>query len=266
MRKYIAEHCTIHYVEKLDVKYYQTQQDTMMILLQKKKDPEEKYLFKRNGSIYISPSYQALNALVKGSTTLQASGFEVKTGDVVWNQVKDGKDPTKLQKPTKKQKAKGEAGSPYPDIGELVDSNGVLLIYDSNIVNGVLAIGNLQDNEKKQYIKGFNKKEREVYTTPKGKVKSRLVPKTPIKDPTILVTRGHGNNYKFNFVLVKDREFYAENHVNMIVAKTEDAKKKIDSVMKSLNDPRTTKFVQEFVGNGAMSATELQNVLPIFLS
>lgn len=262
MRKYIAEHCTIHYVEKLDVKYYQTQQDTMMILLQKKHDPQEKYLFKRNGSIYISPSYQVLNSIVKSSTTLHAAGFEVKTGDVVWNQVRDGKDPTKLQKPTKKQ----EEGKPYPDIGELVDSNGTLVVYDSNIVNGTLVIGNIQDKEKKQYIKGFNKKEREEYTTPDGKVKSRLVPKTPIKEPTILVTRGHGNNYKFNFVLVKGKEFYAENHVNMILAKTEEAKKKVDDVVRSLNDPRTLKFVEEFLGNGAMSATELQNVLPIFIS
>ena len=266
MRNYIANHCTIHYVEKLDVKYYQTAQDTMMILLQNKVDPTGKFLVKRNGSCYISPSYLSLQKELQGSATLRDLGFEVKTGDVVWNQVRDGKDPSKRQKPTKKEKEKGMTeGKPYPDIGELVDSDGVLVIYDTNIVDGKLILGNIQDKEKKQYVKGFNKKEREEYTTSDGIVKSHLVQKTPITEPTILVTRGHGNSYRFNYVLVKDKEFYAENHVNMILAKTPQAKQRVEAVYKALGDPRTSRFVEKFVGNGAVSATELETVIPIFL-
>ncbi len=256
MRKYIANHCTIHYIEKLDVKYYQTQQDTMLILLQNKPDPTEKYLIKRNGCVYISPFYESIQKDLIGSSSLHDLGYEVKTGDVVWNQVRDGKNPSKLQK----------NGKPYPDIGELVDSGGVLLIYDSNIVNGSLILNNLQDPEKKQYIKQFNKKEREEYVDEKGNTKSRLVQKTPIQSPAILVSRGHGNTYHFNFVLVKDKEFYAENHVNMILPRTEEAKMKIEAVAKSLTDSRTSRFIEQFIGNGAMSATELQYILPIFLA
>jgi hypothetical protein len=186
--------------------------------------------------------------------------------------VRDGKDPSKRQKPTKKEKEKGMTeGKPYPDIGELVDSDGVLIIYDTNIVDGKLVIGNLQEKGEKgqgknQYVKGFNNKEREEYISSDGTVKSHLVKKTPITGPTILVTRGHGNAYRFNYVLVKDKEFYAENHVNMIVAKTAEAKQRVEAVYKALGDPRTARFVEQFVGNGAISATELETVIPIFLS
>jgi hypothetical protein len=240
MRKYIAQHCTIQYVEKLDVKYYQTQQDTMMILLQNKPDPTHKYLVNCSSSVYISPSYLSLQKELQGSSSLQQLGFEVKTGEVVWNQVRDGKDPTKLQQSGPKK------DKPFPNIGELVDSEGILVIYDTNIVNGTLVVGNIQDKEKKQYIKNFKKK--------------------PVNEPTILVTRGHGNAYRFNYVLVKDKEFYAENHVNMILAKTQEAKQKVDALYKALGDPRTCRFIEQFVGNGAISATELATVIPIFLS
>ena len=218
MRKYIYENCTIHFVKALDVKYYETGQDTMLIILQKKKDPAHKYVFQRNGSTYISPCYKELNELVADTKTIKELGLYVKTGDVVWNQEKD-----KLA------------------------NDGTLLIYSTNIIDGELVINNIKSkgDEKKQYIKGFHK--------------------SPINGKAILVNRGYGNvEYKFNYVCVDLKEFYAENHVNMILPNSTDSEKNRDVVKKSFEDEKTMKFIEMFVGNGAMSKTEIECVLPIF--
>jgi len=219
MRKYIYDNCSIHYIKSLDVKYYETGQDTMLIIIQKKVDKHHKYFFKCNGSNYITPFYKELNELMKGTKTIQELGLYVKTGDVVWNQEKD-----KLTK------------------------EGTLLIYNTNIVNGKLVLNNIKskDNKKKQYIKGFHK--------------------SPIHGKAILVNRGYGNvEYKFNYVSVDLKEFYAENHVNMILAKDTTTIKNLSLVEKSFENERTSKFIKMFIGNGAMSKTEIESVLPIFI-
>ena len=209
MRKYISTHCTIHFVKELDAKYYQTAQDTMMILLQKKKDISQKYIFKRGGT-YINPFYLQLKALVAGTKTIAEMGLTVKTGDVVWNQEK-----------------------------EKLGNEGILLIYSNNIVDGELV---LHDSSEKQYIKGFKK--------------------TPLTGKSILVPRGYGNVYKFGYVYVDLKAYYAENHVNVICGT--DAG--LEAVKKSFVDERTLEFIKYFVGNGAMSKTEIEQVLPIFVS
>jgi adenine-specific DNA-methyltransferase len=218
MRRYISEKCSIKYIEELDVKYYETQQDTMLLILQKKNDPFQKYIFKRNDCIYISPYAEELNKLVEDTKTISELGLKVKTGDVVWNQHK-----------------------------EKLATSGTLLIYNTNIVNGKLVLDNIKSKEKKQYIKDFNK--------------------TPITGKAILVNRGYGNiDYKFNFVIVDLKEYFAENHVNMILPKTKKAEKNLEIVKKSFEDERSKEFLQKFIGNGAMSKTEIEKVMPIFVS
>lgn len=211
-RKYIAEKTTILAVEDLDVKYYDTTQKTMILLLKNRSSVRKPYIFKQS---YITPYYKELKELTKNTKTLQDLGYKIKTGEVVWNQNKD----------------------------KLADE-GNLVIYTTNIVKNELVLGNLK-GEKKQYIQGFER---------------------PItKGPAIVVSRGYGNSYRFNYVLVEDLEFYGENHINVIYPVTEDAKTKIHQVVKSFEDPRTEKFIQYFVGNGALSKTELETVLPIFV-
>lgn len=219
MRKYIYKNCTIKYVKELDVKYYQTEQDTMLLVLQKKIDPSHRFIFERSGNIYISPQSEELTELVKNTKTLDELGFDVKTGEVVWNQEKD----------------------------KLVEEGGVPLIYNTNITNCELTLNNLKDTkkEKKQYIKGFHKK--------------------PISQPAILVNRGYGNVFAFNFVYVNNMTFFAENHINMILARTKEAEAMFPQIVESLKNSLTKKFVECFVGNGAISASELHKILPIFL-
>ncbi len=59
------------------------------------------------------PFYEQLNSLVQNSYTLQELGFNVKIGDIIWNQHK-----------------------------EKLSDSGNLLIYSSNIVNNQLVFGN----------------------------------------------------------------------------------------------------------------------------
>jgi hypothetical protein len=58
--------------------------------------------------------------------------------------------------------------------------------------------------------------------------------------------------------------FYGENHVNVITPKTAAAVDALSRVLDSLADPRTQQFVAMYVGNGALSKTELETVLPIW--
>lgn len=235
MRKYIAEKCTVAFVKELDVEYYETCQDTMLIIIQKKVDTSDKYLFRRNGSIYITPNYKELQELVKDTLTLSDLGFTVKTGDVVWNQ--EGKI------------RRNNKGEERPGTDRLTDDaeGSVRVFYDSNINNGQLNLeyNNKKNIEKKSFIKNF--------------------PRPPVQTQAILVSRGYGNAaYRLDCVHVKMDKFYAENHVNVITANTDAAKTKYAMVLESLNNDRTKKFIEYFLGTNALSKTELEKILPIF--
>jgi adenine-specific DNA-methyltransferase len=120
----------------------------------------------------------------------------------------------------------------------LSDTDGTLVIYTSNIINNKLVLNNLS-GEKKQYIQNFKK------------------PLT--KGPAIVISRGYGNNYRFSFTVVEDIEFYGENHINVV-----SGGKDIHKVTNSFNNKKTEEFIKYFVGNGALSKTELEYILPIF--
>jgi len=122
----------------------------------------------------------------------------------------------------------------------LSDTEGTLLIYSSNIVENELVLYNL-NGEKKQYIKNLTKK--------------------PLSEPAILVSRGYGNKYSFSFTLVENKTFYGENHVNVITAPNKEI---LHRIMNSFKDERTHKFIEYYTGNGALSKSEIESILPIF--
>jgi adenine-specific DNA-methyltransferase len=203
-------------VETLDKPgFYETGQDTMLIVIQKGKRNDD-YIFKSaSGNIYISPHYKELYDITKGTRTLADLGLGAKTGNVVWNQVKEN-----------------------------LAEEGTLLIYSSNINHSELKIDNLCGKERKQYVKDMKK--------------------PMLSGPLILVERGYGNSFSFNSVLVELEEFYAENHINVIYPKTEEAAENLNVVMRSFQDERSQKFVKWFIGNGSISATDLETIIPIF--
>lgn len=215
MRKYLFENTTILAAKHLDCKYLDTEQDTFALVLRNGKRNDD-YFVKLNGNVYLTPYYKELQALLAGSTTLANIGFEVKTGDVVWNQVKD----------------------------KLADE-GTLLLYSGNFSKGEIVLGGLKE-PKKQYIKDFKRQ--------------------PLSGKTILINRGYGNAaYKITAVVADYPAYYAENHVNVIRPTTPEASAKIENVLESLQCEKTSQFIQYFVGNGALSKTELENCLPIWL-
>ncbi len=215
MRNYIRKNTTVLYVETLDKPgFYETGQDTMLLILQKNK-VHDNYFVEINGKSYITPYYKEIQELLKDSTTIHALDLRVKTGNVVWNQVK----------------------------GNLADE-GTLLLYSRNIQKGEIVLNNLLGKEKKQYVKGIEK--------------------PTVSGPVILVERGYGNSFKFNSALTELQNFYAENHVNVISPVKEESVENLKRVQKSFEDERTATFIRLFVGNGALSATELETILPIY--
>lgn len=221
MRDYIYKNTHIRYVETLNKPgFYETGQETTLLILQKKEittPSSNQYIFMPSTmSIFISPFYIELQNITRDTTTIAALGLGVKTGNVVWNQVKDN----------------------------LADE-GTLLVYSSNINKCQLKLDNLGGTVRKQYVSNLDK------------------PK--LTGPVILVERGYGNSFSFNSVLVElTAGFYAENHINVIYPKTPEAIHNLQKVIASFRDERSKQFIKWFVGNGSLSATELETLMPIF--
>jgi hypothetical protein len=212
-RTYIAREFTILHAETLqDAAFYGTDQETALLIIKKAADPHKRHIFTANDLAFISPNPESLS-LLRSDTTIKSLGLSVKTGNIVWNQVK----------------------------GDLHETDGTLLIYSSNIANGELTLNNLKGDEKKQYVKST---------------------KEAISEPVILVERGYGNSYSFNSIYVDLKyPFYAENHVNVIYGDPN----KLQIVAESLKDERTQQFIKYFIGNGSVSKTDLETIVPIFL-
>lgn len=220
MRDYIAANTTICHIEVLNKPgFYQTTQETMLIIIQKRVG-HDNYLFRTGGMTYISPHYKALRELIRGTTTIEMVGLGVKTGCIVWNQNRD-----KLTE----------------------DNTATLLVYTKNIVkteSGYELRKDVMTGEKKQYIRGTDKQ--------------------VLSGPLILVDRGYGNVFDLRACLVDEPRFYAENHINVIYPKTAGAMCELGRVIKSFMDPRSRQFIEWFVGNGTLSASNLLSVMPVF--
>jgi len=220
-RTYMRDNTTILRVENVaDADFYDTAQQTMIMIVRKSPfaDAEKPY-FLQEPSTTISPFYRELKELREGSSTLRALGFQVKTGDVVWNQHKE----------------------------KLVDgsTDSVLVLYSGNIVGNEIVLTPTK-GDKKQYIKGFAR--------------------PPMTGPAILVARGYGNTaYNLSFAYVgPETTFYGENHVNVITACSPEAAAEMTRVLASLKSEKTSRFLSMYVGNGALSKTELYTVLPVW--
>ena len=224
-RKYISNNTTILNIEELTVDYYDTKQDTMFITLRKESPKNDNYIFKINNNTYITPHYNQLRKLVLNTTTIEKLNLKVKTGSITWNEYKDN----------------------------LINNEdeGTLLIYSSNIIDNKLVLNNLLGDEKKQYIKDV-KKQKE-------------------NGPSILIYRGYGNSFKFKYVYLKDNiEFYGENHINVIYTSDKtytkiELLKVFDLIDNSFQNKKTEEFLKLFVGNGSLSKTEIETILPIFI-
>ena len=220
LRNYIEDNSTICHLEILDIQgFFETGLPTALLFLQKKQPPSPPpYIFHSALVVsYITPHWAELKKITENTTTLYKLGLGVKTGSVVWNQVKDH----------------------LTD-----DSSETLLIYASNINKSELKLNNLLGTQKKQYVKKMTK--------------------PTLAGPVILVERGYGNGFSFNAVLCSLTKFYAENHINVIYAQTKESEKNLERVLASFKDKRSMQFIKMFMGNGSMSSTELETLMPVF--
>jgi adenine-specific DNA-methyltransferase len=121
------------------------------------------------------------------------------------------------------------------------DKTKTLLIYNTNVAktNTVVA-QDFANDEKKQYILMDGAKE-----------------------PIIVVNRGNGNSaYKLSYAYVDGtRPYLVENHLNMIMCKTEENARLI---LASFANKKTEEFVSLFLGNNGLSKTELETIFPIY--
>ena len=230
IRNYIKNACSIiridSYKEFND--FIDTEQSTFGLIIQKNNMEIFDIKYECNYSLLLNNNYIFTNNLLElkeifeNSTTLEKIGLKVRTGQIVWNEVKE------------------ELSN---------DENDTLLIYNTNISkDNKLEIKRFKNNEKKQYIKREGK-----------------------TDPVLVVNRGNGNsNYKLHYTIVEREQtpFLIENHLNEIysptIMKREDLLSLYKKIIKSFENPKTTKFIQTFLGNNSLSKTELETILPIY--
>jgi len=126
-RKYIIEHFHILTIMDCNDKYIETQQDTIIIIIQNKSLPSlEFYKTISNFTLFgTETNIKTLQVLYEQSATLDTLGFDVHVGTIVWNQCKQelSDDDTKTR-----------------------------LIYSSDIVNNELSKKTYKNKDKKNYI------------------------------------------------------------------------------------------------------------------
>jgi tRNA1(Val) A37 N6-methylase TrmN6 len=128
-RKYISTHFQIiQMIDCKDDKYLETQQETIMFIIQKsEKINNIEYIFERNDYTIFADKKNIirLRELYQNTKSLYELGFKVNVGTVVWNQCKDILT---------------------------ADTTKTLLIYSSDIENNTLNIKTYKNDAKKNYI------------------------------------------------------------------------------------------------------------------
>jgi DNA (cytosine-5)-methyltransferase 1 len=94
LRKHIAtRYKIINIIDCSDSSYIETQQDTILFIIQNNYDItlNHKYILEKNGNIIFNTSENIIkiNKLYENSKTLDELNFEVTVGNVVWNECKD---------------------------------------------------------------------------------------------------------------------------------------------------------------------------------
>jgi adenine-specific DNA-methyltransferase len=235
-RAYISKHFKIISITYCNDKYIETQQDTLLFIIEKidiaqeiidNNDNNNEYVIKiKDYTIFgIKENIKILKSLYENSYSLADIGFKVNVGSVVWNQCKN----------------------------ILTDDKGeTRLIYSGDIKNNKLIYKKYADKKKKNHIL-----------------------KRGIKEPLLIINRGYGvGNYNFEYCLISSdyyddcEEYLIENHLICIRYHTlinkDDLIYKYEKIINSLNDNRTREFIKIYFGNNAINTTELNYILPIY--
>jgi adenine-specific DNA-methyltransferase len=234
-REYISKHFKIISITLCNDKYIETQQETVLFIIEKLDNIQEnhnyngKYIIKiKEYTIFgIKDNICILKKLYENSYSLADIGFKVNVGTIVWNQCKDilTDDKTKTR-----------------------------LIYSSDIKYNKLIYKKYSNDQKKNHI------------LKEGITEPLLI---------INRGYGVGNyNFEYclisNEFYENCEKYLIENHLICIRHITENNKelliKKYEKIINSLNDNRTRQFIKLYFGNNAINTTELNYILPIYYS
>lgn len=131
LREYIIKNSSLEYLHIIDGadNFHLANQKVMLIILKKTNSKKSsKYIFKKNGITIFTEDKKFLNKAYKNTVSLKDIGYEVKTGNIIWNEHKEKLTNDK--------------------------NNSTLLIWASNINNGKIIIGYTKG--KPQYIKNIS--------------------------------------------------------------------------------------------------------------
>jgi adenine-specific DNA-methyltransferase len=265
-REYILSNFVIKSIVLCDEgKFLDTTQQTFILTIVKISSMEPLHILERNDSFKLllpnrvvilnTPERIAeLKHLYNNSITLEDLDINVSVGTVVWNQSegnmerkrKEEEEEEKTKTKTKKTKTKKETKKQSFELSD--DPSDTLLIYSNNIIDGQFVEQNFDNVEKKCYIK-----------------------KEGITGPMMVINRGYGKGvYKMNYCILDiGRPFLIENHL-ICLTPTEDIGRDLlmdryRLIERSLNDPRTSRFIELYFGNSAINCTELKSCFPIYV-
>lgn len=127
------------------------------------------------------------------------------------------------------------------------DSKKTRLIYSSDIVDSKLVVKEYTNKDKKNYID-----------------------KPGSNDVILVINRGYGvGDYHFNYCVIDvDYPYLVENHLICVKYCSSKTKTELlelyNKVIQSLNNEKTTEFINLYFGNNAINTTELNYILPIY--
>lgn len=226
-RGYINENFKILDIVECVDKYIETQQETIILIVQKTTTEYQNskyYLNVGSSIIFGTPqSIVELSKLYENSTSLTKLGFKVKVGTVVWNQCKDI-----LTNDNSKSR----------------------LIYSSDIKNNKLIMKEYSNKQKKNYI------DKDGETDPLLVINRGYGVGTYNFNYCII------NEHTNDEYLIENHLIYIKYNKTIDNNTLIDMYKKI---IMSFKHNKTKKFIKIYFGNNAINTSELANILPIYL-
>ena len=255
LREYIIACANIENIIMFDDNQFEGAQQNVMILHLKKLRLNEtnngKFIFTRSGISIFSSKTQFLDSHFKEGKTLEQLGFDVMTGNLVWNQ----------NKPLMSR-----------------NKSDLVLVWACNIIDNeiILDVSKLNitqepdeerstKHEKGQYVKN---KATVKQTNDDGVTTNVEVGLNcnPLSGKCVVVNRitSASSNAKIRAAIVDfgKEEFYVENHLNYIT-KTDQCKHTLEQLHAALTKPEVTAFIKKLTGNTQISKKELLKLIPI---
>jgi len=196
LRRYIVDNSSIEFLHMLDdPMMFDGAIQSVMLMILKKGEKSEKYIFKRGNKIIFSRNATFLKEQFENRITLKEMGYTVKTGRIIWNENKN----------------------------KLTDEQYIPLIWSHNITMNGIKLNNKPG--KKQYIKCDSYDEgpaivvnRIVGQPGKGKIKAAIIP------PKMkFVAENHVN------VIFPPEKSYTENEKNITIPSIENIVEQLNS-------------------------------------